>query len=72
MTFNILKAELGLFDSKLIDKPTVIAVNKIDLISKNNRGKLNSLPPDWHKISAVTGENVDQLLSSVAKIVFGD
>lgn len=72
MTFNMLKAELSLFDSELIDKPTVIAVNKIDLISKNNRGKLDSLPPEWHKISAVTGENVDQLLSSVAKIVFGD
>ncbi|MCD6161084.1 MAG: GTPase ObgE [candidate division Zixibacteria bacterium] len=72
VTFNMLRAELGLFDAGLLNKPTIVAVNKIDLMNKQDRKKLDSLPPEWHKISAVTGENIDQLLSSVAKVVYGD
>jgi len=71
MAYDMLRAELGLFDTGLLDKPAVIAVNKIDLLNEEARNKLDSLPPEWLKISAVSGENVNMLLEAVSKIVFG-
>ena len=70
--YNMLRAELGLFDTGLLEKPSVVVANKIDLISEGNRHILDKLPPEWHKISAVTGENVPGLLSAITKEVFGD
>jgi GTP-binding protein len=71
MLYDTLKAELGLFDPGLLDKPAIITVSKIDLIDKENRTRFDSLPKDWLKISAVSGENIDQLIETVSKVVFG-
>lgn len=72
ISFDMLRGELGLFDPELLKKPTIAAVNKIDLLDQKARKKFESLPEDWHKISAVTGENVDQLLHRMTALVFGD
>lgn len=72
MVYDMLRAELGLFDTGLLDKPAVIAVNKIDLLNEQARDKLDSLPPEWLKISAVSGENIGLFLKAVSKVVFGD
>ena len=68
----MLRAELGLFDTGLLDKPAVIAVNKIDLLNGQARDKLDLLPPEWLKISAVSGENIGLFLKAVSKVIFGD
>ncbi|OQX91859.1 MAG: GTPase ObgE [candidate division Zixibacteria bacterium 4484_95] len=72
MQYNMLKAELGLFDVALLDKPAVVALNKIDLLNKREREKLDSLDDNWLMISCLSGENLDVLLEIITKIVFGD
>ncbi|MCP4582676.1 MAG: GTPase ObgE [candidate division Zixibacteria bacterium] len=72
ISFNMLRAELGLFDPTLLDKPLVVAVNKIDLLDKKARKMFNSIPSEWLKISAVSGENVDDLINNITKLVFED
>ncbi len=71
MQLDMLKAELGLYDPTLLDKPSMVALNKIDLLDANARKKLKKIPKDWHRISAATGENVEELIHSVEKIIFG-
>ena len=70
--YDMLRAELGLFDADLLNKPAVVAVNKIDLMDDKARKKLDKLPPEWLKISAVSGENINLLLNKITKIVFGE
>ena len=72
ISFNMLRGELGLFDPELMNKPTLVGVNKIDLYDENGREKLNSLPENWFKISAVTGENVTKLVNDITTLVFKD
>jgi GTP-binding protein len=70
ISFNMLRGELGLFDPELMNKPTIVAINKIDLFDDKARKHLDNLPDGWHKISAVTGENVDGLIQQLTKFVF--
>lgn len=72
MQYNMLRAELGLFDTTLLDKPAIVILNKIDLLDNMERRALNSLEGDWLKISGITGENIDVLLKAITRIVFGD
>jgi GTP-binding protein len=71
MQYNMLKAELGLYDPALLDKPMLVAVNKIDLLDKKGREILNSIPDDWFMISGVSGENVDVLIKAIMELLFG-
>ena len=68
---NMLRAELGLYDPSLLDKPAIVALNKIDLLDQEGREIFRHLPAEWFKISAATGENIDQLLKAVIKKLFG-
>jgi GTP-binding protein len=70
MVYNILRAEMSLFDPALLDKPAIVVLNKIDLLDKQARENLAKLPSEWCKISAVSGENVDLLLRKLTDIVF--
>ncbi len=70
ISYNMLRAELGLFDPELLNKPTLVGVNKIDIFDETSRKRFDSLPDDWFKISAVTGENVDKLVNRVTNLVF--
>jgi GTP-binding protein len=68
---NMLKAELGLFDPELLNKPAVVALNKIDLFDLDARKTLDQFPKNWHRISAATGENINVLLNAIEELLFG-
>jgi GTP-binding protein len=72
MQYNMLKAELGLFDLSLLDKPAIVTLNKIDLLGESERKSLDSFVGDWFMISCLSGENIDVLLGAITKAVFGD
>jgi len=67
--FDMLRAELGLFDPELIEKPTIVAVSKIDLLNQENKSHLDDLPQDWFRISSVSGENLKLLMHKLSEIV---
>jgi len=69
--YNMLRAELGLYDTELLEKPSIVALTKIDLLAPDEKAKLSVLPSDWQPISAVSGENIDRLLGAIARIIFG-
>jgi GTP-binding protein len=71
MQLNMLRAELGLFDPGLLDKPSLVALNKIDLFDSPARNIFDSMPKDWFKISAATGENINALVKAIEEILFG-
>lgn len=68
---NMLRAELGLYDPELLDKPSIVALNKMDLLDTKARKGLKKLPKGWYRISAATGEQVEELIHAVEKILFG-
>lgn len=72
ISYDMLRAELGLYDPGLLEKSSIVALTKIDMLTADARTKLSDLPADWQVISAVSGENIDRLLSSIAKIIFGE
>jgi GTP-binding protein len=64
--------ELGQFNSELLDKPQMVALNKIDLLA--DRAPLEELlaafremGPAVHAISAVTGEGTQELIWEIAE-----
>lgn len=64
-----LKKELELYDPGLILKPAVVAVNKIDVLSKAKLKKISNgkLDGRLYPISALTGEGVDKLVKILEK-----
>lgn len=68
---NMLMAELGLYDPTLLDKPSVVVLNKMDLLDIKARKELKKIPKSWHRLSAATGEQVEELIHSIEKIIFG-
>jgi GTP-binding protein len=70
--FKIINNELKLYSPSLVDKPQVIAINKMDLPeSRENYPKLKEYFEDLHlkifPISAATGKGVKSLMAHVAK-----
>jgi GTP-binding protein len=64
--------ELGQFNSELLDKPQIVALNKIDVLA--DRAPLEELlaafremGPAVHAISAVTGEGTQELIWEIAE-----
>ncbi len=64
-----LKKELELYDPNLVLKPAVVAVNKIDVLSKAKLKKISNgkLDGKVYPISALTGEGVDKLIKTLEK-----
>lgn len=67
--FETITEELRRFDPKVAAKPQIVAANKIDAVDDPSRidrlerhVRTRGLP--FHRISAVTGEGVDQLLEA--------
>jgi GTPase len=71
MQLNMLKAELGLYDPELLEKPAIVVLNKMDLLDIDARKKLPKTPKGWYRISAATGEQVTELLNAIEKLTFG-
>lgn len=68
---NMLKAELGLYDPQMLEKISIVALNKIDLLDETARSALDSYPEDWLRISAFTGENVPKLIDRLRENLWG-
>jgi GTPase len=71
MQLNMLKAELGLYDPELLEKPSIVVLNKMDLLDIDARKKMPKTPKGWYRISAATGEQVTELLNAIEKLTFG-
>jgi len=72
--FAILKQEMKSFDPELVRKPSITTFNKIDLIPERPV-KVDGFENESNStcyISAITGENIDEFLTSLSKILFGD
>jgi len=66
--YKNLKKELRLYDLSLLKKPSILALNKVDLLAEEdvNRLKLN-LDTPIVKVSALTGEGIDKFLDIMIK-----
>jgi len=63
-TFEVLRNELGKYNSRLLTRPAILILTKVDLADENDLKKLDQLKNftiPVHKISAVTGEGVGEL-----------
>lgn len=71
---DILKREMVSFDPGLLEKPSITAFNKIDLIPERpvTVGEIGDDLKDFFYISAATGENIDVLLDCLSRKLFGD
>ncbi len=76
--FELLREELRLYNPSLLEKPFLIALNKIDLLPEGKRltevEELRALFPEElrlkiYPISAVTGEGIRPLLYALAELI---
>jgi len=66
--YNNLKKELKLYDISLLKKPSVLALNKVDLLTDEDVNKLKlNLDTPIVKVSALTGEGIDKFLNIIIK-----
>jgi GTP-binding protein len=70
---RVLEGELAAFENKLLDRRQVVLVNKIDLITSKRLHELQKMFAeiglDVLPISALTGENIDQLKTTLAELI---
>jgi GTP-binding protein len=67
--FVTIRRELELYNPELLEKPQIVAANKLDAVDDRARvdaleAKARELNLPFHRISAVTGEGVQPLLES--------
>ena len=67
--YNILCEELGLYQKTLLKKPRIIALTKIDILPESEKGKKINFGFPVKKISAVSGEGIENLLQSVSSLL---
>jgi GTP-binding protein len=67
-TLRKLQKELKEFDPYLLNKPSLVAITKIDTKSESDLEKLSKkLPPDYIYISAVAGKGLNKFLQEIEK-----
>ncbi len=71
-SYHQVNHELGQFSSELLDKPQIVALNKIDLLAdraplEELLAAFRELGPPVHAISAVTGEGTQELIWKTAE-----
>jgi GTP-binding protein len=64
--------ELGHFSSELLNKPQIVALNKIDILKEREsleklREEFSKLGAPVHAVSAVTGEGIQDLIRTTAE-----
>lgn len=80
LNFKKIQKELGIFDKSLLKKPTIVAINKIDAFDKKDIEKIEKaiqkeiktkkfFSKKIHKISAVSGEGLKELIFDALKLV---
>jgi len=69
---EILKTELRSFDVELLVKPSAVVFNKIDLVKKRplSRDDYSIDHDNVYFISAVTGEDIEELMNYLGKQIF--
>lgn len=72
--YKTIRNEMALFNEELLERPEVIALNKVELIDYDEEiinNFINGIDTDNDivQISAATGENIDQLLYKVADLL---
>jgi len=67
--FETLCEELGLYQKRLLEKPRIIALTKMDILPEDEKSKKIDFDFPVKKISAVTGEGIDNLLQSVCSLL---
>jgi GTP-binding protein len=67
-----LRNEMESFDNELVKKPSIVVFNKIDLIAERpvKLDNVNSYGEEIHFISAVTGENIEELIGALTGRLF--
>lgn len=66
--YNDLKKELKLYDISLLKKPSLLALNKVDLLTEKDVNKIKlDLDTTVVRISALTGQGIDRLLDIIIK-----
>lgn len=73
-TYHLVRNELTLFSSKLSEKAELIALNKIDILDEESSRKIaenlsEQLSKPVYLISAVTGNNVKNLIKHTANLI---
>lgn len=65
----LLRAELSAYSPALIEKPYIIALNKVDILPSKRVRDFHNIPGEGslYPVSAVTGVGVDKLLEAVWK-----
>ncbi len=68
--------ELKQYDSDILNKPVIIAANKVDAIFDGNNDIINKLKDEFEKqgvkifpISAVSGEGINELIYAISEII---
>jgi GTP-binding protein len=71
--YRLLAGELEQYDPTLAEKPCVIGLSKIDLVTPDARRKLPKRIGGHrcHPFSGVTGEGIPGLVETVADLLFG-
>jgi len=65
--YNNLKKELKLYDLSLLKKPSILALNKVDLLTEEDKKKLKlNLDTPIVKVSALSGEGIKELLEVIS------
>ena len=63
---TVLKKELQEFDKSLLDRPSLVVLNKVDLLSEDERNVMSrKTGPDYILFSAVSGHGEKELLSRI-------
>jgi GTPase len=75
-SYESIRTELGAYDSKLLDKPEIVVINKVDAVSEDlTEGLAQAVKIFTERkipvleISAVTGKDVDRLLNGLARLL---
>ena len=68
LEYNRLKQELKLYDLSLLEKPAILALNKIDLLPDKEKKKIKvNLDLPSVKISSLTGVGIKELLNMISR-----
>jgi len=67
-TLSVLKAELAEFDQALLNRPSFVAVTKIDTVSESDLKDISKeLPDDYTYVSAVSGQGAKTFLERIER-----
>jgi len=65
-TLSVLKNELSDFDKTLLNRPSIVVLNKVDLLNEDELKVISEkISPDYILFSAVTGEGEKELMSRI-------